>query len=211
MALGVASACGGDDDAGNAARTAATAAETTTAPRVSSADLMRATLTEDDVPAGFTSKPVDEEDDDDSNVCPQADFDDEGKIAEAKSAFGKGELSEIESSVTAWEPGAIQRNLEKTRTALSECASGTFEVSEGIDVGYTLTELEVPEVGDERVGYRVTIEDVPVFGTMSGDMVVVIRGDVSSAVSVFGAGEAPPAAAGELAERADALLSGITS
>lgn len=200
LVIAVGGACGGEDDS----RTPSTAGPSLAS--VTPADLEPALLTAADVPSGYESAPVEPDSDDAPAVCPQVDLDDDsGQIAKAKAAFGKGPVDEIESSVVAWEPGMIDTNIDKVRTALDVCASGSVELQEGVEARYTLEEIEVPQVGDDRLGYRIVLADVPGVGTLGGDVAMVRRGDLTSAVSTFALGE-PTGAAAEMLERADARL-----
>ena len=208
-------ACGDDDDAsGDDAGTTTTEEQqdesTTTTEEEPALDPAEAVLTVEDMPAGYTEEPDEDDDDEDSptQACPRLEAleGDEEPLEEASANFQAGENGPfVTHEVAVLQEGRAEEAIESFRGALDDPACRTFTqpTDNGGTATFTLTEIPVPQLGDDVVGLRLT-GDAAALGAQF-DAILERVGDVGSYIAVITIPglSGPPPALDQLATRAD--------
>lgn len=169
----VAGACGDGDD--NKALTEAT--------------LQGYLLTQDDVPAGFTQQPSEDEEPTgtEGQGCLEADTDKEVPPASTASVdFATADGGrQISQEIESYDEGKATEAMAAGKALMERCS--TFEEPlEGSTVRGSVKAGKAPDLGDEALAFSVQAEVEGI--TIDGEAVAVREGDVLTVITMFNAG-----------------------
>lgn len=160
-ALTVLTACGGSDDGGSGG--SGGGEKSGPGDQLTAGQLSTVLLSAEDLPAGYrvdTSPDEEDEDQDfgDSECAKELEEldDEDDAAAKVERTFDKGKdgLVSLEQSVESYaDEDALAADFSATRKAIGACKQITF-TTEGMPVTLTVSDLDVPERGDDTIGFR---------------------------------------------------------
>jgi hypothetical protein len=158
---------------------------TTTEPEeLTDADMAALLLETADLPPGWAASDASSDSDDGPSdaTCPEGQDLEDVEGPQADGEFSKGQLGPFAlQSVIA--PDDAEEGMTQTVEAFDVCIGATWDVpdDDGTITTFTMSELSVPQVGDESAGYRIAGERAD--GDFTMDIVLVRVGDV---LTMFG-------------------------
>lgn len=177
------------------------------APPLNAAELEEKLLALDDLPAGWTTAPEEEDEDSGTTEWCGRDLEEEFEPGvEAAVDFQKDDFGPFLShSVERHEGGGAKEAIDAFIETAQECEEWTETDPDAGETTFRLSPLSFPKLGDQTVAVRISGDND--FVSFAGDVVVWRRGDLLSLLINVGiGGDLDSALTEEMARKADAKL-----
>lgn len=189
LALVVTGCGGGDDAAGDRARTVTTpeseepsAIESGGDTPLTEAQLKSALLTVQDLPTGYTVGESSDDDEIDHSADPEEcaskfealdETEEQDVAAEAEAAFEGGFGVVLEQELESYEDeNVLKQKMEDVLEVMTECPTFTDTDESGDKIEFTVSPLSFPKLGDDTIALNIKIKTADFDGTLN---LVVVR------------------------------------
>ncbi|MCC6388183.1 MAG: hypothetical protein IT302_12475 [Dehalococcoidia bacterium] len=151
--------------------------------------LQKMLLRLDDMPAGWSNWPDDDNDDDDGWCGKPTAARAVPSSARASAQFQQSDFGPfLAHTVTSYKGDDARRAFDYNVDLLKDCRTWTEPDENGHLVTYTISPLSFPKLGDQTFAFRLTMTPVPLVGLVTADAVYVRRGTIVSNVIAMALG-----------------------